>query len=106
VASFVAADQTGTTALFQNKQTRQWQWLIEAKNTGRAAARVRIEEPVPQPRDERIKLTYRHKPEPSEKDAVRFVWIVEVPAAQKTSIVTGVDLEAPRDMVLDFGWRN
>lgn len=106
VTSSIVSDRTGAATLFQNKQTRQWQWVIEAKNTGSTAVRVRIEEPVPQPRDERIKLAYRHKPEPSEKDAAKFVWVVDVPALQKTSIDTSVELEAPQDMVLDFGWRN
>ncbi|MEE9912872.1 MAG: mucoidy inhibitor MuiA family protein [Deltaproteobacteria bacterium] len=106
VSSLTVADQSGAARIFQSKQTRQWQWLIEAKNAGRTPVRLRIEEPVPQPRDERIKLTFKHRPEPAEKDTARFVWFLDLPALQKKSIETGVELEAPKDMVIDFGWRH
>ncbi|RPH87813.1 MAG: DUF4139 domain-containing protein, partial [Deltaproteobacteria bacterium] len=72
---------------------------------GNTPVRLRIEEPVPEPRDERIKLTFKHNPEPSEKDTTKFVWLVDLPALQKKNIETGVELEAPKDMPIDFGWR-
>ena len=105
VSSLTVADKSGAARIFQNKQTRQWQWLIEAKNAGNTPVRLRIEEPVPEPRDERIKLTFKHNPEPSEKDTTKFVWLVDLPALQKKSIETSVELEAPKDMPIDFGWR-
>lgn len=105
VNSLTIADKSGTARIFQTKQTRQWQWLIEAKNAGNTTVKLRVEEPVPQPRDERIKLTFKHNPEPSEKDTTKFVWCVDLPALQKKSIETGVELEAPQDMPIDFGWR-
>lgn len=105
VKSSTTADQTGIARFFQNKQTRQWQWLIEAKNSSNAPVKLRIEEPIPQVRDERIKLTFKHNPEPVEKDLNRFVWIIDLSAMQKRSIETGVELEAPKDMNIDFGWR-
>jgi len=64
-----------------------------------------IEEPVPQARDQRIKLTFKQNPEPAEKDHAKFVWLVDVPAGQKKIITNTVELEAPADMNLDFGWR-
>lgn len=105
VKSSTIADKSDVATFFQNKQIRQWQWLIEAKNAGNAPIRLRIEEPVPEPRDERIKLTFQHQPPPSEKDHAKFVWMVDLPALQKKSIETGIKLEAPGDMHLDFGWR-
>ncbi|MEN6360274.1 MAG: mucoidy inhibitor MuiA family protein [Smithella sp.] len=105
VSTSTVADLSGATKFFQNKQTRQWKWLIEVKNAGHVPVRLRIEEPVPQPRDERIKLSFKHQPEPSEKDGNKFIWLVDVPAMQKKSIETGVELEAPKDMPIDFGWR-
>ena len=66
---------------------------------------LRIEEPVPQARDERIKLNFRQNPEPAEKDHVQFVWLLDVPAGQKKTIQNNIELEAPGDMNLDFGWR-
>lgn len=105
VSSLTLTDKSGAARIFQNKQTRQWQWRIEAKNAGNAPVRLRIEEPVPQPRDERIQLTFKHNPEPSEKDNDKFVWFVDLPALQKKNIDTGIELSAPQDMQLDFGWR-
>ena len=105
VSSLTVADQSGAARFFSNKQTRRWQWRMEAKNTGNAPVKLRIEEPIPQPRDERIKLTFKHQPEPSEKSAAAFVWLVDLPALHKKNIETVVELEAPQDMALDFGWR-
>ncbi|NLA42363.1 MAG: mucoidy inhibitor MuiA family protein [Smithella sp.] len=105
VSSLTVADQSGGAKFFSNKQTRRWQWRLEAKNTGNTPVKLRIEEPIPQARDERIKLTFKQQPEPSEKSEAAFVWLVELPALQKKNIETGVELEAPQDMALDFGWR-
>jgi hypothetical protein len=41
-----------------------------------------------------------------EKDTTKFVWLIDLPAMQKKSIETGVELTAPQDMSIDFGWRN
>ncbi|MEN6423206.1 MAG: mucoidy inhibitor MuiA family protein [Smithella sp.] len=105
VTSTTLADQSGRKTIFQDKQTRSWQWLIEAKNASDADIKLRIEEPVPQARDERIKLNFRQNPEPAEKDHVQFVWLLDVPAGQKKTIQNNIELEAPGDMNLDFGWR-
>jgi uncharacterized protein (TIGR02231 family) len=99
------ADQTGTTAFLQNKQTRKWHWKIEAKNASRSPITLRLEEPIPQARDERIKLSFHHRPQPQETDQARWVWVMELPALQKKVIETTIDMEAPKDMDLDFGWR-
>jgi len=105
VTSSTKTDKSDASRFLQNKQMRHWQWLIEAKNAGNKPVKLRIEEPVPQPRDERIILTFKHNPEPSEKDNTKFVWLLDLPALQKKNIETGVDLEAPKDMNVDFGWR-
>ncbi|MFA5321814.1 MAG: DUF4139 domain-containing protein, partial [Smithella sp.] len=105
VISSTIADQSGTKTIFQNKQTRNWQWLIEAKNSSDVDIKLRIEEPVPQARDERIKLSFKQNPEPAEKDHAIFVWLLDVPAGQNRTIQNNIELEAPNDMNLDFGWR-
>ncbi|MGV8059710.1 MAG: mucoidy inhibitor MuiA family protein [Smithellaceae bacterium] len=105
VTSSTLADKAGAKTVFQNKQTQLWQWLIEAKNSSGSNIKLRIEEPVPQARDERIQLTFKQNPEPLEKDHTKFVWIVEVPARQKMAIQNTIELEAPKDLDLDLGWR-
>jgi uncharacterized protein (TIGR02231 family) len=105
VTSSTIADKSGAKNIFQNKQTRNWQWLIEAKNSSNTNIKLRIEEPVPQARDKRILLTFKQNPEPAEKDHAKFVWLLDVPAQQKKTIQTNIELEAPKDMNIDFGWR-
>lgn len=105
VTSSTLADKAGAKTVFQNKQTQLWQWSIEAKNSSAGNVKLRIEEPAPQARDERIHLTFKQNPEPQEKDHTKFVWIVDVPARQKITIENTVEMEAPKDMDLDLGWR-
>jgi uncharacterized protein (TIGR02231 family) len=105
VISTTVADQSGEKNILQNKQTRSWQWLIEANNSGAADVKLRIEEPVPQARNKKIKLHFKQNPEPAEKDHTKFVWLLDVPAGQKKIIQNNIELEAPNDMDIDFGWR-
>jgi uncharacterized protein (TIGR02231 family) len=105
VTSTTVADQSGEKTIFQDKQTRSWQWLIEAKNSSNTDIKLRIEEPVPQARDKRIKLSFKQNPEPAEKDHARFIWLLDVPAGQSRTIQNNIELVAPNDMNLDFGWR-
>jgi uncharacterized protein (TIGR02231 family) len=105
VTSTKLTEKSGAKTIFQNKQTINWQWLIDAKNSGNSDIKLRIEEPAPQARDERIKLTFKQSPEPAEKDHAKFVWLLDVPAGQGKTIQNTVELEAPAEMNLDFGWR-
>ena len=105
VTSSTIADQSGEKTIFQDKQTRSWQWLIEAKNSSNADIKLRIEEPVPQARNKKIHLNFKQNPEPVEKDHAKFVWLLDVPAGQKKTIQNNIELEAPSDMNIDFGWR-
>ena len=105
VTSSMITDQSGTKNIFQDKQTRSWQWLIEAKNSSNADIKLRIEEPVPQARNKKIHLIFKQNPEPAEKDHAKFVWLLDVSAGQKKTIQNNIELEAPSDMNIDFGWR-
>ncbi|PKN74714.1 MAG: hypothetical protein CVU52_06465, partial [Deltaproteobacteria bacterium HGW-Deltaproteobacteria-10] len=105
VTSSTLADKSGAKTVFQNKQTQLWQWSIEANNSSSNNIKLRIEEPAPQARDERIRLTFKQNPEPVEKDTSKFVWIINVPARQKATIQNSIELEAPKELDLDLGWR-
>lgn len=104
VTSTTLADQAGEKMIL-DKQTRSWQWQIEAKNSSHADIQLRIEEPVPQARNKKIKLNFKQNPEPAQKDHAKFIWLLDVPAGQKKIILNNIELEAPGDMNLDFGWR-
>lgn len=103
--SSTLSDKAGAKTVFQNKQTQLWQWSIEAKNSSSNNIKLRIEEPVPQARDERIRLIFKQNPEPLEKDNSKFVWVIDVPARQKATIQNTIELEAPKELDLDLGWR-
>ncbi|MFO7570532.1 MAG: DUF4139 domain-containing protein [Smithellaceae bacterium] len=103
--STTISDQSGTKRIFQNKQTRSWRRLIEAANESHATVKIRIEEPLPQSRDERILLSLKNDPEPAEKNATTLVWFFEIPSRSKRTIEMLIDVEAPSEMDIDFGWR-
>jgi uncharacterized protein (TIGR02231 family) len=97
--------QSGEKTFLADRQTYRWEWRTDVENRRDAPVRVRVEEPVPQSRDERIRLTVKNEPEPAEKSTVAWTWLLDVPSGRKSSIVTTIGLEAPRDMVIDPGWK-
>ena len=106
VTAVAWADKSGAKTVFQNKQTRLWQWQLEAKNSSKAEIKLRIEEPCPQARDDRIHLTFKSSPEPTEKDHEKFVWVVDIESQQRKLIQNIIELEAPKDLDLDMGLRH
>lgn len=103
--SILISQKSGEKTIFQDKQTYVWDWRIDLENNRNYAIKMRIEEPVPLPRDERIKITLKHDPQPTEKVDAIHAWVIDVPALEKRKILTGVAIEAPRDLQLDLGWR-
>ena len=95
----------GEKTLFTDKQTHRWEWRIEISNARSYPVRVRIEEPLPQSRDERIQITLKSDPAPTESTPDSRIWIVEAPAGGKRHLLTAVSLEAPKNLPLDLGWR-
>lgn len=97
--------KSGEKGILTDIQTYSWDWRIDIMNSGEKSARVMIEEPNPQPRDERIKLMLKQDPEPSEKTASLLIWNLEMAPGQNKAILSSVKLEAPGDMNLDLGWQ-
>jgi uncharacterized protein (TIGR02231 family) len=97
--------KSGEKGILTDKQTYTWNWRIDVRNGRDDSVRVMIEDPNPQPRDERIKLTLMQDPEPAEKIPASLIWNLEMTAGQKKSILSSVSLEAPGDMNLDLGWQ-
>jgi len=87
---------------FQDKQTRSWQWLIEAKNSSNADIKLRIEEPVPQARNKKIHLNFKQNPEPVEKTTPNLSGFWMCPRGRKKTIQNNIELEAPSDMEYRF----
>jgi hypothetical protein len=105
VQQVLLSRKSGEKGLIVDRQTQEWAWRMDIRNAGTAAIRVRLEEPLPQPRDERIKITFQSEPEANEKTTSEMIWRMEIPAGQKRSLFTTIRLEAPKEMDLDLGWR-
>ena len=97
--------KSGEKTLLQNKQTYNWDWRIDVENSRTSPVKIIVEEPNPQPRDERITLSLKNEPNPDEQTPSSLIWNLDVPAGQKKSVFTSVRIEAPKTMILDLGWR-
>jgi uncharacterized protein (TIGR02231 family) len=97
--------KSGEKGILTDNQTFVWEWRIDVMNSRRDSARVIVEEPNPQVRDERIKLRLKEDPEPSEKKPSLLIWKFDLPAGQSKTILSSVELEAPGNMNLDLGWQ-
>ncbi|HOF04004.1 MAG TPA: DUF4139 domain-containing protein [Syntrophales bacterium] len=95
----------GEKTLFADKQTFRWEWRIDVVNARGHAVQVRVEEPRPQSRDERIQIVLKSEPAPVTTTPDTQVWLLEVPAGAKRQLLTSVTLEAPKNLPLDMGWR-
>ncbi len=97
--------KSGEKTFLQDKQTYTWQWRTDIQNSRNTPVRVLVEEPNPQPRDERIAVTLKCDPDPVEKTPSSLTWDINIGAGQKRSLLMTVRIEAPKDMDLDLGWR-
>lgn len=99
--------QGGEAGFIGKNRTYVWKWQVIVKNAKSYPVNVRLEEPKPQKRDERIKLTYEFEPKPEAdpEDPWLLVWRFAVPSKSEKAMNWGVRLEAPTDLELDLGWR-
>jgi len=104
-SSVLLSQASGEKSFFADKQTYRWEWRIEIANGRGYGVRVRMEEPLPQSRDEQIKITLKNSPEASENSPTSQIWLLDIPAGAKKIISTGVVIEAPKNLRLDLGWR-
>jgi uncharacterized protein (TIGR02231 family) len=97
--------KSGEKTFLQDKQTYTWDWRTDIQNSRNSPVRVLVEEPNPQPRDERIAVTLKYDPDPAEKTPSSLTWDMDISAGQKKSLFMTVRIEAPKNMDLDLGWR-
>lgn len=98
--------KTGEKGLFGQKQSFVRQWTLTVRNAAARPVQVRIEEPRPLPRDERITVELTAKPEPlAEDDPELLAWNATVPAGGQSVIDLGLKMTAPDDLHVDPGWR-
>lgn len=98
--------KTGEKGLFGQKQSFVREWTLTVRNAASRPVQVRIEEPRPLPRDERITIALTAKPEPlAEDDPEILAWNATVPAGGESVIALSLKMEAPEDLRIDPGWR-
>lgn len=97
--------QSGEKGFIADRQTQIWDWRLEVQNDRTIPVRIRLEEPNPQVRDERIRFKTVLDPDTTEKNPETLIWSFELPAGAKKSLQTTYQLDAPKDMNLDTGWR-
>jgi len=97
--------QTGEQGFIADRQTLAWEWRLEIQNSSAASVRVRLEEPKPQVRDERITLQPTLDPVPTETDGQLLIWRFDLSPGAKQILRTTYRLTAPKEMILDTGLR-
>jgi len=98
--------KTGEKGLFGSKQTFLRTWSLTVRNASDRPVDVRIEEPRPLPRDERIKLELTTDPVPAKEDDPQILaWNATVPAGGQSVVTLNLKVEAPDDLNVDPGWR-
>jgi uncharacterized protein (TIGR02231 family) len=98
--------KTGEKGLFKQKQTFLRQWVMTVRNAADHPAQVRIEEPRPLPRDERITIDFTAKPEPQQEDDPEILaWNSTIAPGKELAISLDLKITAPEDLRIDPGWR-
>lgn len=98
--------KTGEKGLFKQKQTFLRQWTMTVRNDASHPAQVRIEEPRPLPRDERIAVEFTARPQPlHEDDPEILAWNSTVAPGKELDILIDLTISAPEDLNIDPGWR-
>lgn len=94
--------QSGQSGIFDKVQSHTWEYTITIDNTHSFPISVRVEDALPESRDERIKLTLNSTP-PFEKEDNILFWLLNIPAGQSAAIQHRVSATAPADMTLLTG---
>jgi len=97
---------SGARGIIRERQTYFWDFLITAANQHDYPLRVRLEEPRPMLRDERIEAFFKLDPEPAEETESMFIWELDLEPGQKREVAMEIELRAPGDMDIDWGWRS
>ncbi len=98
--------KSGEKGFFAGRQSFAWAWNMTVTNNKQIPIRIRVEEPRPQLRDERITLKLEAVPEPeAEETPALLAWEFDLAPAAEQKIELEVQVAAPKEMKLDTGGR-
>ncbi len=99
------AKGTGARGIVRGRQTHLWHFMIGAVNFHDYPVSIRLEEPRPVLRDERIEASFELDPRPADETESLFIWDLDLEPGEVREVDVQVDIQAPRDMDVDWGWR-
>jgi uncharacterized protein (TIGR02231 family) len=97
--------KSGTRGVFTSRQTYLWDFVVTLENNQQYPVQIRLEEPMPVIGDERINVSYDFSPEPDERTENLFIWKLDLEPGSDRDISLRINMDAPGDMDVDWGWR-
>jgi uncharacterized protein (TIGR02231 family) len=97
--------KSGARGIFANRQTYLWDFIIRLENNQLYPVKIRLEEPKPLLRDERIKASFDFNPDPDDQHENLFIWNLTMEPGSNAEVRLNINMEAPKDMEVDWGWR-
>ncbi|MFP4400134.1 MAG: mucoidy inhibitor MuiA family protein, partial [Desulfonatronovibrio sp.] len=97
--------KSGARGIISSKQTYLWDFTIRLENHHSYPVKIRMEEPKPMLRDDRIDASFDFSPEPDEQTSKLFIWVPTLEPGQTKDFRLNINMQAPEDMNIDWGWR-
>lgn len=98
--------QSGEKGFLKSNRSYAWDWSVIVKNDANYPVALRVEEPKPLPRDERIKVEVKSTPAPTpDPDPELLVWNSTLATKAEQRIRITVNFQAPDDLPINPGWR-
>ncbi|WP_269745186.1 mucoidy inhibitor MuiA family protein [Desulfonatronovibrio magnus] len=97
--------KSGARGIIANRQTFLWDFLIRLENQHQYPVSIRLEEPDPIIGDERIKTSFEFLPKPDKREDNLIIWNLSLNQNESSTMEIIINIEAPRDMDINWGWR-
>lgn len=97
--------KSGVKGIISNKQTYLWNFTIRLENHHSYPVKIRMEEPKPLLRDDRIDASFDFSPELDEQTSKLFIWTHTLEPGQTRDFKLNINMQAPEDLNMDWGWR-
>lgn len=105
-AEIVASEKkSGARGIISSKQTYLWNFTVRLENHHLYPVKIRMEEPRPLLRDDRIDASFDFSPDPDEQTSKLFIWTKTLEPEQTRDFKLNINMQAPEDMNIDWGWR-